>query len=81
VALEKFETYESDDMETAMEEETYNKVIYIIIGILAIIIFIFVLDVMTGGTLFSSIVCAMVWYLPFSGSVLSGYLGCGGIPL
>jgi hypothetical protein len=23
----------------------------------------------------------MVWYLPFSGSVLSGYLGCGGIPL
>jgi hypothetical protein len=68
-------------METAMEEETYSKVIYIIIGILALIIFIIVLDVMTGGTLFSSIACAMVWYMPFSGSVLSGYLGCGGIPL
>jgi hypothetical protein len=68
-------------METAMEEETYNKVVYIIIGILAIIIFIFVLDVMTGGTLFSSIVCAMVWYLPFSGPIVAPYVGCGGIPL
>jgi pheromone shutdown protein TraB len=67
-------------METAMEEETYSKVIYIIIGILALIIFVIVLDVMTGGTLFSSIACAMVWYTPFN-SVVAGYLGCGGIPL
>ena len=64
-----------------MEEETYNKVIYIIMGILAIIAFIFVLDVMTGGTLFSSIVCAMTWYLPFSGPPITPYIGCGGIPL
>jgi len=68
-------------METAMEEETYSKVIYIIIGLLAIVITIVILDVMTGGRLFSKIVCAMVWYLPFGGSVMAGYLGCGGIPL
>lgn len=68
-------------METALEEETYSNVIYIIIGILAIVITVIILDVVTGGTLFRSIVCAMVWYLPFSGSVLAGYVGCGGIAL
>lgn len=68
-------------METELEEESYNKIILIIIGILVIIISVVLLDIMTGGSLFSSLVCMMVWYLPFSGSVLSGYLGCAGIPL
>jgi len=68
-------------METAMEEESYNKVIYIVLGILAIIIFIFLLNIMTGGNLFSSLVCGMVWYLPLSGPLLTNYLGCGGIAL
>ena len=68
-------------METALEEETYSKVIYIIIGVLTIVMIIIVLDIMTGGDLFRSLVCAMVWYLPLTGSVLAGYLGCGGIAL
>jgi len=68
-------------METALEEETYSKVIYIIIGILALVITVIILDVVTGGTLFKSIVCAMVWYLPVTGGVVAGYIGCGGIPL
>jgi heme/copper-type cytochrome/quinol oxidase subunit 4 len=68
-------------METALEEETYSKVIYIIVGILAIILTVVILDVMTGGSLIKTLVCGMVWYLPVSGSVLAGYLGCGGIAL
>jgi len=68
-------------METEMEEETYNKVIYIIIGIFAVLIFIIILDVMTGGSLFKDIVCSIVWYLPFSGPLLPGYIGCSGVPI
>ena len=68
-------------MEAELEEETYHKVIYIIIGVLEIIIMIAILDLMTGSNLFKSIVCSMVWYLPFNGNILPGYLGCSGIPL
>jgi hypothetical protein len=65
-------------METAMEEETYGKVILIIMGILSLIVFIIVIDVMTGHNLFKSLSCSMLWYL---GSLLPGYLNCGGIAI
>jgi hypothetical protein len=67
-------------METEMEEETYSKVIYIIIGILVLIILAAVMDVMTGGSLFGDLVCAMLWHMPFN-PLLPGYTGCGGIPI
>ena len=67
-------------METAMEEETYNKAIFIIMGILGLIILIAVIDIMTGGTLFRSLVCSMLWYLP-GNNLLPAYLNCGSIPL
>jgi multisubunit Na+/H+ antiporter MnhG subunit len=68
-------------METQIEEETYSKVMYIIIGILAVIVFIIILDVMTGGSLFRTLVCSIVFYIPLTGPVTSTYIGCGGIPL
>ncbi|MBN2202979.1 MAG: hypothetical protein JW700_02250 [Candidatus Aenigmarchaeota archaeon] len=68
-------------METGMEEETYSKIIFIIIGAMAIVVMIIILDIMTGGNLFSSLLCSMVWWLPFSGSNLVPYLNCGSIPL
>jgi hypothetical protein len=67
-------------METAFEEETFHKIIYIILAILCIILIIVILDVMTGGTLFGSIVCMMVWYLPITGPTLTPYL-CSGVPI
>ena len=68
-------------METAVEEETYSKVIYIIIGILALIVFVMVLDILGGGHLIRNLTCAMVFYLPLTGTPLSAYLGCGGIAM
>ncbi|MFH1229386.1 MAG: hypothetical protein V1678_03100 [Candidatus Aenigmatarchaeota archaeon] len=68
-------------METALEEETYEKMIYIVIGILVVVVTIVIMDLMTGGTLFKNLVCAIVWYLPLSGNVGASYVGCGGIPL
>jgi hypothetical protein len=68
-------------METQMEEETYSKIIYIIIGIITVILFIIILDIMTGGRLFSTLVCSMAFYIPLTGGVLSHYLGCGGVAL
>jgi hypothetical protein len=68
-------------MDYALEEETYNKALYIVIGILALMVMIAVMDIMTGGSLFKSLVCAMVWYLPFTGSTLTAYLNCGAIPI
>ena len=67
-------------METDMEEQTYSKIMYIIIGILAVIVLIFVLDLMTGRKLFQSLTCAILWYMPF-GRTLVGYLNCQGVPL
>jgi len=63
-------------METEVEEETYSKVIYIVIGILSVIIFIIILDVMTGGNLFCTLVSSIVFYIPISGSTLAHYLRC-----
>jgi hypothetical protein len=68
-------------METALEEETYEKMIYIVIGILVVVVTVVIMDLMTGGTLFKDLVCAIVWYLPLSGTTLSPYIGCGGIAL
>jgi hypothetical protein len=67
-------------METGIEEEVYKKVIYIVIGVLAVIVFIILMDTLTGGNLFKSLVCSILWWMP-SGSVNVGYLGCGAIPL
>ncbi|MFH0929441.1 MAG: hypothetical protein V1818_03740 [Candidatus Aenigmatarchaeota archaeon] len=68
-------------METAMEEEAYTKVVIIIVGILAVVLFVALLDIMTGGTLFRSLICSMVWYLPLTGTNLVAYLNCGAVPL
>lgn len=63
-------------METAVEEETYGKVIYIIIGLLSLIVLVIVLDILTGGHLINTLVCSMVFYLPVTGTSLAGYIGC-----
>jgi hypothetical protein len=67
-------------METGMEEQTYSKVMYIIIGILSVIVLAFVIDVMTGGSVFRSLTCSILWYMPF-GRTMVGYVDCGSIPL
>ena len=61
-------------MQSEVQEETFTKVLYIVIGIFALITIIFVLDVMSGGYLFDTIVCMLVWYIPFSGPVLTTYV-------
>lgn len=63
-------------METEMEEETFSKVIYIVIGILTVILFVVILDIMTGGNLFCTLVSSIVFYIPLTGSVLAHYLKC-----
>jgi predicted membrane channel-forming protein YqfA (hemolysin III family) len=63
-------------METEMEEETFSKVIYIVIGILTVILFIIILDIMTGGSLFCTLVGSIVFFIPLTGSVLAHYLKC-----
>ena len=68
-------------MEFEMEEETYSKIVIILIGILALIIFAVLLDIMTGGTLFRSLLCAIAWYMPLTGPNLAAYLNCGAVPL
>jgi hypothetical protein len=67
-------------METEMEEQVYSKIVYILIGILGIIIIGVVLDVMFGGHIISSLCSAMLWYVPITGPVTTGYVDCGKIP-
>jgi hypothetical protein len=67
-------------METEMEEMAYSKILYIIVGIIAVIIIGIVLDVMFGGRIISSLCEAMIWYVPVTGRVTAGYVDCGKIP-
>ena len=69
------------NMVTEFEEETYSKIVFILLAILVVIMFIFILDIMTGGRLFQSMLCMIVWYVPVVGPQLPGYLECYAIPL
>jgi len=68
-------------MEAEFEEEIYTKIMLIVVAILVIIVLVFILDIIVGGTLFKSLLCSIVWYLPFTGRQLPGYLGCQAIPI
>lgn len=67
-----------------LQEESYTRVALIILGILMIIVVFFIIDMLSGGKVTGGIVrpivCALVYYLP-GGSILGGYVPCGGVPL
>ncbi len=64
-----------------LEEETYSKMVFILIAILVVVTFIFILDIITGGTLFQTILCMVVWAIPGVGRQMPGYVGCHAIPI
>lgn len=59
-------------------EEAYSKIGFIFLAILVVIMVIFILDMMTGGSLFQSILCMIVYFAPVE---VQGYLGCQLIPI
>lgn len=59
-------------------EETYSKIGFILLGILVVIMFLFILNMMTGGSLFQSILCMIAYFAPVE---VQGYLGCQLIPI
>ena len=67
-------------MEFELEQETFSKMIYILIGVVVLIAFVFILDVIFfGGNVFvRNTACLLVWFNPIN--ILPGYLGCQAIP-
>jgi hypothetical protein len=62
-------------METELEEESYSRIVIIILGLVVVILAAFILYFMRNGDLLRY-VCNIAWTIPFSGRLLPGYLGC-----
>jgi len=61
-------------------EQVPKYVGYLILVIIGIILFIFLLDKLTGGNLVKSIVCGALYLIPFGSVTTALTQGCTAIP-
>jgi hypothetical protein len=68
-------------MNIGLEEETFSKIILVILCALVFVVAIFIFDVMTGGHIIRTMVSLIMWYIPGTGRLLPGFTGVHGIPI